>query len=81
MPDYQGLGIGHEFSSQIAQLFIDKGFRFIITSSTKSLFNTRKKDPRWIIKDKKRHNHHEGNVKIKNTDKYAYSYEYIGGEK
>ena len=44
LPDYQGLGIGHIFSSAIAQDFIDNGFRFIITSSTKSLYNQRARD-------------------------------------
>ena len=82
LPDYQGLGIGHIFSSEIAQDFIDKGFRFIITSSTKSLYNQRAKDKRWKVTRKGR----VGNVNNKtgvlkgtlSNNKLTYSYEYVG---
>tara|TARA_B110000908_G_C9869289_1_gene277596 strand:- start:33 stop:422 length:390 start_codon:yes stop_codon:yes gene_type:complete len=82
LPDYQGLGIGHIFSSEIAQDFVDKGFRFIITSSTKSLYNQRAKDKRWKVTRKGR----VGNVNNKtgvlkgtlSNNKLTYSYEYVG---
>lgn len=82
LPDYQGLGIGHVFSSNIAQMYIDKGFRFVITSSTKSLYNQRSKDKRWNITRKGR----VGNVDNKtgilkgtlSLNKITYSYEYVG---
>ena len=54
LPDYQGIGIGHIFSSEIAKIYKDKGFRFIITSSTRSLFKQRARDKRWIVKRKGR---------------------------
>jgi len=79
LPDYQGLGIGHVFSSYIAQFYIEKGYRFIITSSTKSLFKQRAADKKWKIT---RHGR-TGNSKgvLKNTtseNKYTFSYEYVG---
>lgn len=82
LPDYQGLGIGHIFSSEIAQDFIDKGYRFIITSSTKSLYTQRAKDKRWKVTRKGR----VSNTKVEtgilkdtvSINKLTYSYEYVG---
>lgn len=83
LPDYQGLGIGHEFSSQIAEYYTKQKFRFRITSSTKSLFKQRARDPRWAVVDKSRKSstsktgvlHNDKTVGSQN--KYTYSYEYI----
>lgn len=85
LPDYQGLGIGHLFSSEIAQVYLDNGFRFIITSSTKSLFSQRSADPRWYVtrkgktannnKNKGRHGVLAGTT---SHNKLTYSYEYVG---
>jgi len=80
LPDYQGLGIGHIFSTEIANTYINNGFRFIITSSTKSLFKQRQLDNRWIITRKGR----SGSVKngvlkgSESSGKFTYSYEFIG---
>jgi len=88
LPDYQGLGIGHEFSTQIAQNFIDKGYRFIITSSTKSLYTQRAKDERWIVTRKGRVSNNIRNKENKgvlagtvSVNKLTYSYEYLGLKK
>jgi GNAT superfamily N-acetyltransferase len=81
LPDYQGLGIGHLFSTEIAKIYKDKGFRFIITSSTKSLFSQRQKDKRWIITRHGRTNGVKTNGVLKGTtseNKMTFSYEYIG---
>ena len=75
------MGIGHIFSTEIASLYKKLGFRFIITSSTKSLFKQRKKDPRWIITSKKQMSKHGGTLqvgKFGNYNKISFSYEYIG---
>lgn len=79
LPDYQGLGIGHIFSTEIAGLYKKNGFRFIITSSTKSLFKQRKTDERWIVTNYGRM--FSGSGVLKNSlskNKYTYSYEYVG---
>lgn len=87
LPDYQGLGIGHKFSSEIAKMFFEQGFRFIITSSTKSLFQQRLNDSLWKITRKGRCGGGGGimqNKNIKNSTsgkKITYSYEYIGSDK
>jgi len=86
LPDYQGLGIGHVFSSEIAEFYKKQGFRFIITSSTKALFKQRANDTRWIVTRKGRvsigsDNGIIQNKHIKNStsnNKMTYSYEYIG---
>ena len=49
LPDYQGLGIGHALSSEVAQHYRNKGWRFRIVSSTQSLFKQRARDPRWVV--------------------------------
>ena len=81
LPDYQGLGIGHQFSTFIAEMYKSKGYRFIITSSTKSLFKQRQKDNRWKITRHGRTNGVKTNGVLKGTtseNKYTFSYEYIG---
>ena len=79
LPDYQGLGIGHVFSTEIADYYKQQGFRFIITSSTKSLFTQRARDVRWMVTNKKQHREALG-VFAKSTskNKITYSYEYVG---
>ena len=85
LPDYQGLGIGHKFSSRVAQTYLDKGFRFIITSSTKALMYQRAKDKRWAVTRKGRVANNKDNEDAKgvlagtvSVNKLTYSYEYIG---
>jgi GNAT superfamily N-acetyltransferase len=79
LPDYQGLGIGHKFSSFIADMYKKNGYRFIITSSTKSLYKQRSIDKKWIITRKGRTTNSAGVLKNTNSqNKYTYSYEYIG---
>jgi len=79
LPDYQGLGIGHLFSSKIADYFVKQGYKFTITSSTQSLLKQRSKDPNWLITRTGR----TGRTGMKSLDKtitgdkkYTYSYEY-----
>jgi GNAT superfamily N-acetyltransferase len=79
LPDYQGLGIGHKFSSEIAEYYKSKGFRFVITSSTKSLFKQRQKDPRWKVTRHSRAGNSNGVLKNTTSEnKYTFSYEYVG---
>ena len=81
LPDYQGLGIGHILSSEIAKIYAQEGYRFIITSSTKSLYNQRKKDDNWMIVRKGRVTRGSTNTELKKSlsvNKLTYSYEFIG---
>lgn len=79
LPDYQGLGIGHVFSTFVADLYKKQGFRFIVTSSTKSLFKQRSADKKWIVTRKGRTANSGGVLKNTNSqNKITYSYEYTG---
>ena len=87
LPDYQGLNIGHTFATDIAQMYRDKGFRFINTSSNKALFYQRNRDPRWAVTSKSRKVPHEGVLSAQSSrlganfgsaNKYTYSFEYNG---
>jgi len=80
LPDYQGIGIGHEFCSSIAKIYLNKGFRFMETSSNKSLLIQRQKDSRWVIKRKNKRPLHEGILsgKTYSSNRITYGYEFIG---
>lgn len=79
LPDYQGLGIGHIFSTEIAKHYKSLGYRFIITSSTKALFKQRSNDKRWAITRKGRTKESGGVLKgTTSSNKMTYSYEFIG---
>jgi GNAT superfamily N-acetyltransferase len=81
LPDYQGLGIGHVFSTGIAEYYKQQGFRFIITSSTKSLFTQRARDVRWRVTNKAQNGTSRGKIgfeKSTSKNKITYSYEYVG---
>ena len=71
LPDYQGLNIGHHFSSDIAQMYKDDGFRFVSTSNAKSLFYSRNKDKRWAITRKSRKKAHGGVLSNPNRKPYG----------
>lgn len=80
LPDFQGAGIGHILSSEVAQYFVDNGWRFIISSKVKSLYKQRKKDPRWILKDVKASSRDggEGDVKNRGKARILFNYEFVG---
>lgn len=80
LPDYQGLGIGHIFSTEIAEMYRQQGYRFIITSSTKSLFKQRQNDKRWIITRHGRLTGQTADLKSRTNsqNKLTFSYEYVG---
>lgn len=47
LPDYQGLGLGSRFESVVARMYVEKGFRFIMTTSARNLIKNRTKDKNW----------------------------------
>jgi len=72
LPDYQGVGLGHKFCNEIAQIYINHGWRFRIKSRTKALYYQRIKDKNWIVQT-------DNNITIKrkfykkNLDKFKKS--------
>ena len=49
LPDYQGVGIGTHMTNAIAQMYKDKGYTFICTTSNPSLIHARSKSSKWIV--------------------------------
>lgn len=49
LPDYQGIGLGHLLSNNIAEILKKDGKGFISTSSNPAIIATRKNDKKWII--------------------------------
>lgn len=84
LPEYQGLGIGHLLSSEIAQMFVRQGFRFVITSNTKALYEQRKRDSRWKITRIGRASTYDPVRSIRrldrtgSSDRITISYEFVG---
>lgn len=78
----QTLGLGHVLSSEVAQHYIDNGFRFVITSNTKSLYKQRQRDKRWRVKRVGRSSRAGKNAIITNTasNKITIGYEFVGGK-
>jgi|TARA_R110000744_G_scaffold118416_1_gene221165 GNAT superfamily N-acetyltransferase len=47
LPDYQGIGLGHLLSNNVAEILKANGKGFISTTSAPSLIMNRKKDKKW----------------------------------
>lgn len=84
-PDYQGFGLGHALSSKIADMYKKMGFRFIITSNTKSLYKQRVVDSRWRVTRIGRTSSNDSRDKVGpnmaktgSHNKITISYEYVG---
>lgn len=82
LPEFQGLGLGHVLSSEVADYYVKKGYRFIITSNTKALYKQRARDPRWRITRAGRINAGDSMDKgLRNSgsqNRITIGYEYIG---
>lgn len=84
LPDYQGMGIGVRFSTAIAQLHIDQGYRYFSRTAHPRLGGYWEGSPLWKPTSKNRklrtdvkhervyNNHYTDNKRV------CYSYEYIG---
>ena len=49
LPDYQGIGIGTKFIKEIAEIYINKGYNFNLTTTTPSLVNALRKNKNWLL--------------------------------
>lgn len=49
IPDYQGVGIGRNFTNYIAEMFIREGKSYISTTSNPSMIFARKTDEKWVL--------------------------------
>lgn len=80
LPDYQGVGIGNSVSSMVAEITIDRGYRFYSTTSHPAFTQGRIKDPKWRLcrkpsrtgKDKMNKNNADA------TRRLTAGFEYVG---
>ena len=84
LPDYQGLGIGLRFNEKIAQIYIDQGYRYIVTSASPTLSHARNKSKKWKLTSCGRKGGHKGKrdkIDLWNKSsakRFTTSWEYIG---
>jgi ABC-type Mn2+/Zn2+ transport system ATPase subunit len=86
LPDYQGIGLGHKLSCNIAEILKQNNKGFISTSSSPAFINSRKNDKNWIITRIGRTSSGSGSGKIQNKNKkgstssnrITVSFKYIG---
>jgi ABC-type lipoprotein export system ATPase subunit len=79
LPDYQGIGIGNLFCTEMAKRYKEEGFRPIITTVLKSL----KLDKMGWVRTRIGRAKPEGNTSslrgiVMSSSKHTFSYEYIG---
>lgn len=55
LPDYQGIGLGTRFLTEIAKYYDELGFDFRITTSAKNLIRSLNKKSMWGIESYGRH--------------------------
>lgn len=55
LPDYQGIGLGTKFLTDVAEHYDELGFDFRITTSAKNLIKSLNRKPMWGIESYGRH--------------------------
>jgi ABC-type dipeptide/oligopeptide/nickel transport system ATPase subunit len=86
LPDYQGIGLGHLLSNNVAIILKKDGKGFISTSSNPAFINSRKNDKNWIVTRIGRTSSGSGSGKIQNKNKrnstssnrITFSFKFIG---
>ena len=84
LPDYQGIGIGHLLSNNIAEILKANGKGFLSTSSNPAFINARKNDKKWIITRIGRTSSGSGKIQNKHkagstsSNRITVSFKYIG---
>ncbi len=84
LPDYQGIGLGHLLSNNIAELLKQNNKGFISTSSNPAFINSRKNDKNWIITRIGRTSRGSGKIQNKHkkcstsSNRITVSFKYIG---
>lgn len=83
-PDYQGVGIGRNFTNEIAEMYKKAGKNYCSTTSNPSMINARKKDKKWITVRIDRVSRGSGAIQNKHkkgstsADRITVGFEYIG---
>ena len=66
LPDYQGIGLGIKFLSEVAKLYAKQGFDFSITTSARNLMQGLNRRKEWICSN------------YGNSKSYSQNYNRIG---
>jgi alpha-D-ribose 1-methylphosphonate 5-triphosphate synthase subunit PhnL/GNAT superfamily N-acetyltransferase len=78
LPNYQGVGLGSILSEQIAQLYVENGFRYISTTSNPAFIKHRKNNKNWKLREFGRKTRHHDLLDFKGSDaRNTTSWEYI----
>lgn len=85
-PDYQGVGIGRQFTNRIAEMFRREGKHYISTTSNPSMIFARKNDKNWVSTRVGRMGSGSENGLIQNkhkkgsssSNRITVSFEYVG---
>lgn len=79
LPDYQGIGLGHAFSTWVAKHFMKQGIRYRITSSSKPLAKQRIESAEWVLES---YGHQRilpgGAIKSRSSKRVTHTFEYVG---
>jgi energy-coupling factor transporter ATP-binding protein EcfA2/GNAT superfamily N-acetyltransferase len=84
LPDYQGIGLGHLLSNNIAEILKNNNKGFISTSSNPAFINSRKNDKKWVITRIGRTSSGSGKIQNKHkkgstsSNRITISFKYIG---
>jgi len=85
LPDYQGAGIGTQFSDAIAQLYIDTGRKYYSRTSHPSMGEYRNRSPLWkpTRTNQRRQTRSNPDTSIQDhwttdTKRLCYSHQYVG---
>lgn len=84
LPDYQGIGLGHLLSNNVAEILKKEGKGFISTSSAPAFIHSRKNDKKWRITRIGRTSSGSGKIQNKykknstSSNRITVSFEYIG---
>ena len=94
LPEFQGMGIGTQFSDAIAQIYVDKGLRYFSKTAHPSFGEHREKSPLWrptstnkksrlgsyLLKDgtARKMPGYGGTTTTRDAGRICYSHEYIG---
>ncbi len=84
LPDFQGVGLGNRLSEFVAQIYHDKGFRYVTTTSHPAMIHYRAKSKKWRMTQKIKSRSVPKNsllVKKKGHERLTASFEYLGIKK
>lgn len=83
LPDYQGIGLGVRFLTEVAKIYKNQGFDFSIITSAKNLMGGLKRRPDWVCQFYGHQHNHKGPLgkmlrKTGSAKRITASFFYVG---